>query len=279
MQLPHEKKLSPFLSSAELRSGLFRVYVDDELDQHSNLMPSLPYDYLKLRMMNFNMATMHKIFMVDGYAPMMVKRYVFFTALLRDRSYERFLMLSNVRYVVKQDDTIEVLPGSRTMPHAYLVHKFVYRNNPDIILETLSDPLFDVRKEAVVEEPLTLNGSGNCRGNSEAKIVEYLPNKVRLLTENDCPSLLVLSDTYYPGWEVEVKNSSTGEAIKREAIKVNYCFMGAFIPTGKNEIIFGFNPRSFRTGLIVSVMTALSGGIILLVASFFRKSIKGHSKD
>jgi len=278
MRMPHEKKLSPFLSSAELNNGLFRVYVDDELDQHSTFLPFLPYDYLKLRIMNFNMALMHRIFMVDGYDPMMVKRYVFFTALLRDGNYGRFLMLSNVKYVVKQNDTIEVLPDSRTMPRAYTVDGIIYRSNPDTVIETLSDPLFDVRKEAVVEEPLKLNTGGNCRDYSEPRIVEYLPNRIRLLTENDCPSLLVLSDTYYPGWEAEIKNSATGETIDREAIRVNYCFMGVPVPAGSNEVTFEFNPQSFRKGLMISLITALTGVIILVVSLLARKIDKGLRK-
>jgi uncharacterized membrane protein YfhO len=275
MRMPHEKKPGLFLSPAEMSSGLFRVYVDDELDDHGTFLPFLPYDYLKLRMMNFNMALMHRIFMVDGYDPMMVKRYVFFTALLRDRSYAKFLMLSNVKYVVKQDDTIEVLPGSRTMPRAYTVDRIIYRSDPDTVIETLSDPSFDVRKEAVVEEPLKLNTGGNCRDYSEPRIVEYLPNKVELLTESDCPSLLVLSDTYYPGWEAEIKNSATGETTDRKAIRVNYCFMGVPVPAGSNEVTFEFKPQSFRKGLMVSVITAMAGVIIMVVALLFRKKGKG----
>ena len=278
MQAPHEKKLSPFLSPAELSGGLFRVYVDDELDDHSTFLPSLPYDYLKLRMMNFNMALMHRIFMVDGYDPIMVKRYVFFTALLRDRSYEKFLMLSNVKYVVKQDDTIEVLPNGRTMPRAYMIDRIIYRSDPDTIIETLSDPSFDVRKEAVIEEPLKLDTGGNCRNHSEPRILQYLPNRVRLLTENDCPSLLVLSDTYYPGWEAEMKNSATGETTGRKAIRANYCFMGVPVPAGRNEVIFEFKPQSFRKGLMVSVITAMAGVIIFIAGLFIRKRGKG-TKD
>ena len=241
-------------------------------------MPSLPYDYLKLRMMNFNMATMHRVFMVDGYDPMMVRRYVFFMAKLRDRDYGRFLMLSNVKYVVKQDDTIEVLPDSRTMPRAYTVHDIVYRGDPDTVIDTLSGPSFDVRKEAVVEEPLNPDTNGKCRGRSETRIVEYSPNKVRLITENECPSLLVLSDTYYPGWRAEIKNRSTGESAVRKAVRVNYCFMGVPVTAGMNEVIFKFKPQSFRKGLMISAITVLAVLIILILGLFIRKRGKGPGR-
>jgi uncharacterized membrane protein YfhO len=270
MRLPHEEKLSPFLSPAELSYGLFRVYVDDELDRHNALMPALPYDYIKLRMMNFNMATMHRIFMVDGYDPMMVKRYVFFTSLLRDKSYTKFLMLSNVKYVVKQDNTIEVLPDRKTMPRSYTVDRIVYRSDPDTIIDTLSEPSFDVRKEAVVEEPLKLAG-GNCRVHGEPRIVEYAPNKVRLLMQKDCESLLVLSETYYPGWYAEIKNDTTGEITDLKTMRVNYCFMGVPVPAGMNEVTFEFKPQSFRRGLMISVVTAIAGILILILGLLLRK--------
>lgn len=263
MKIRNDKDLGmTSLSPEQLRQGLFRVYVDDEIDIHNRLLPYFPNDYLKLEMMNFNMAIMHGIFMVDGYNPMILKRYVLINSALRDRDYEKFLMLSNVKYVVKQNNSITVLSDEKTMPRSYIVDKVAYRSSPESAFETLSDPLFDVRTKAVVEEPVTLDGENSCRGKSQSEIIEYVPNKIRLLTENDCSGLLVLSETYYPGWKVAVDSS-----IKTDAIRVNYYFMGSVVPPGKHTIIFEFNPKSFKIGLIISIISLLSGIIILIVVT------------
>jgi len=67
---------------------------------------------------------------------------------------------------------------------------------------------------------------------------------------------LVLSDTYYPGWEVYVDE-------KRDKIyKANYCFRAVALSKGKHKVKFAYNPLSFRIGLYVSLTT------LLLIISF-----------
>ena len=198
--------------------------------------------------------------MVDGYNPMLLKRYVLFNSNFRDKDYKKFLMLSNVKYVLKSDGTIYVLPDSELLPRAYLVKSAIYVKTPDSIIDKLSDPSLDVREKAIVEKPLEFKGVDVCSGKREAEVVEYSPDIIKLTTKSDCPSLLVISDTYYPGWNVKVDSG-----IKTDALKVNYCFMGTPVPSGKHNVFFEFNPKSFKMGLTVSVLSFVSVIIIFLI--------------
>jgi len=90
----------------------------------------------------------------------------------------------------------------------------------------------------------------------EAQIVSYSPNEVIIEANLDKRGFLVLSDTYYPGWEVYVDE-------KRDKIyKANYCFRAVALSKGKHKVKFAYNPLSFRIGLYLS-LTAL-----LLILSF-----------
>ncbi|OGW44333.1 MAG: hypothetical protein A2Y66_05015 [Nitrospirae bacterium RBG_13_41_22] len=250
---------TPFLSSAEIENGLYRVYVDDGDNNHVRFLPYFPYDFLKLGIVGFNRTILHKVFMVDGYNPIILKRYILFNGTFRDRDYQKFRMLSNVKYIIKPGGAIEVLSDEETLPRSYLVTRTRYIRNPDLIIDELSDPSFDIRNEAVVEYPLELPKAAFCGERKEAKVVEYFPNRIKLATECDCSALLVLSDTYYPGWKVRIDSD-----VRTDAMKVNYCFMGAVIPSGKHNVIFEFDPISFKIGLIITVLSVVSGITIYL---------------
>jgi len=58
--------------------------------------------------------------------------------------------------------------------------------------------------------------------------------------------MLVLADTYYPGWHAYID----GERVP--IYKVNYCLKGAMVPAGTHQVFFRFEPESIRAGLITS---------------------------
>ncbi len=63
------------------------------------------------------------------------------------------------------------------------------------------------------------------------------------------PSLMVLLDSYYPGWRVWVD----GHEHKIE--RVNRAFRGVIVQPGQHEVAFRYDPKSFRYGLAVTLST------------------------
>lgn len=261
-----EKIKTPFLPFGEDEKSFYRVYVNDGYDKHTGLLPQLPYDSVKLCSVGTNKVIFDKFFMVDGYNPMMLKRYVFFNALFRDMNYEKFLMLSNAKYIIEPDGSITLLPREKTLSRAYIVMKADYIADPSAILNKLSEPSFNIKEEALVEEPAGLVNNDACKKPAYAKILNYLPNKIRIQTESECPGLLVLSETHYPGWKVKIDSGA-----KKDALKVNYCFMGTLIPKGEHNVDFEFEPMSLRIGLIISLIAFLTGGIVFAIALIGKK--------
>jgi uncharacterized membrane protein YfhO len=112
----------------------------------------------------------------------------------------------------------------------------------------------------------------SCGGKKAVRVVEYLPNRIKLVTENACSSLLVLSESYYPGWKAQIDTGA-----RSDAVRVNYYFMGTPVPSGPHTVTFEFKPESLKIGLIISGLSLISGIIVFIL--IVRKQKNNHSNE
>ena len=68
------------------------------------------------------------------------------------------------------------------------------------------------------------------------EILSYLPNTVEISVKTLAPGFLVLTDLYYPGWNVYVDD------IESQTLKVNSIFRGVYIESGNHIISFKYEP-------------------------------------
>jgi uncharacterized membrane protein YfhO len=70
---------------------------------------------------------------------------------------------------------------------------------------------------------------------------------VAIETNVSSPTLLVLSEVYYPaGWKAYVDGTET------EILRTNYILRSVIVPAGKHEVEFRFDPPSYRAGWMLS---------------------------
>ena len=81
-------------------------------------------------------------------------------------------------------------------------------------------------------------------------IISYAPNKI-IMKKNEGTGTLVLSDTFYPGWEASID----GE--KSQIVKVNNIFRGVVVPVGEHTITFEYKPKSFYWGVIITIISSI----------------------
>jgi hypothetical protein len=149
-----------------------------------------------------------------------------------------------------------------TLPRAFVVNALKTVEGRDASLRAILDPAFDLRRAAVSE--------GSIRGLPEtsdaapvvARIVDYKPELVVVNATAKRRGLLVLTDTFFPGWKATVDDEDA--AIHR----VNFLHRGVVIPPGTHEVTFTYRPASWRAGWIVTLL-ALAG--ILLWAWLVRR--------
>ena len=75
---------------------------------------------------------------------------------------------------------------------------------------------------------------------------------VRVKYSAATPSLLKVSNSYYPGWQATVDGKAIG------VLRVDHALIGAVAPAGEHEIIFQFQTKHFAIGAAVSVLAALT---------------------
>lgn len=87
------------------------------------------------------------------------------------------------------------------------------------------------------------------------------------------PSLLRLSDAWYPGWQAAVEGKPV------PVLRVNHALMGAVVPAGSHEVVFEFKPgESYRKGRAIS-LSALAVTLILAAVSFLGQKRQGAGDD
>jgi len=148
----------------------------------------------------------------------------------------------------------------QTVPRAYTVGKAVEEKDPALVLEHLSRLDFDPTQEVVIEEGLATTANGNFQ--SETKIVHYSDRSATIRASLNAPGLLVLADSYYPGWRAFVDGK------EERILRANLFFRAVSLGVGEHTVEFRYQPLSFTVGWIVSLFTF--GAIVFWVVFYDR---------
>lgn len=196
-------------------------------------------------------------------------------------------MVPSLRYVGRDRGT-RVYENANAFPRAWVVHDvrvvegedeaFAFlegrarRRNGAFVVDT-----FDPRRQAVVEHDgpntdVTLralrDARGRCEGgaSSRASIERYSSGSVTLRVDAACPGLVVLPDTYFPGWRASVNG--------REApiYPTDGAFRGVAVPKGTSRVELRYEPRAFTIGILVSLAGLAGFAVVALVTASRRRT-------
>jgi hypothetical protein len=120
--------------------------------------------------------------------------------------------------------------------------------------------VFDPRAVAWIDENALRHLAGYLPGQdpgpTETVAVTYPnPQRVELMATLLGPGIVILSDVYYPGWELTIDERPA------PIYKVNRLMRGAAVTGGTHRLVYSYKPRSFMVGRISSLL-----GLITLVA-------------
>ncbi len=148
-----------------------------------------------------------------------------------------------------------VFVNDRALPRAFLV--FRARCVDDVTApRVIREHSVDLRHEVLLAGCTTPTPSGPPTSAS-AEIRAYAPTRVRVATQAGSAAYLVLTDTWFPGWRVRVDG--------RDATlwRADHAFRAVWVPAGRHEVEFRFEPRSLKVGLLVSVLSAAAALALL----------------
>ncbi|HKA07534.1 MAG TPA: YfhO family protein, partial [Gemmataceae bacterium] len=98
------------------------------------------------------------------------------------------------------------------------------------------------------------------------KIRSTKPNEVTIELDGKSAGLLVLTDPWYPGWVCRIDGTEV------PIWRADYAFRGVIVPEGSREVVFRFEPRSYRNGRWVSLVTLTVVAIFFLVTAIRRRA-------
>ena len=152
----------------------------------------------------------------------------------------------------------------RPVPRAYVVSDVLYESQPAKTIRMLASSDFDPLRQVILTESRPRQIIPTTGGN--AKIIRYENNNMLINASLQDSGVLVLTDSYYPGWKVFVDGK------EERVLRANHFFRGVRLAPGNHNIEFRYKPLSFAIGSAISLFTViLLIGISLVRFSIWRK--------
>lgn len=253
-----------------------------------------------------NFATVYKIYSAEGYDPVNLKRYSELLSAANEGEFKgiasrsdalipnadilptedkqsyrlRLLDLLGVKLVgyysadlkkletfksdrfvpIWQKDGFVIFENKKVFPRAFLVPEAVYADSSKEAIRQILDPQVDLRKKIILEEKVVPENSDGEKPQGKAEIARYSPNKVVIKTETNTSQFLVLTDSFYPAWQATIDNNPT------KIYPADYALRGIVVPKGDHEIIFEYKSKMFMMGTLISTLSLLIAGTVLVVS-------------
>jgi hypothetical protein len=207
-----------------------------------------------------NLAILYGLYDARAYDPISVRRYVALVETLNgvapgtapslemgsERPFPALERLTSVGYALRLNErmqpSMEWVAGS--LPRAYVAGRVRVVGARDA-LATLGAGL-DPRVATLIEADAGSSEDGPIRA---AEIASYGAHRVVIHATAARPAWLVLTDARYPGWRARV------EGRPAEIVPANYAFRAVRIPQGESEVVFTYEPTSYRIGVFVGLLS------------------------
>lgn len=177
----------------------------------------------------------------------------------------------NTKYVIVYDAQGQpsVQRNTAALGNAWFVNSIRSVDNANQELDVLGN--MDTRLEAAVHKEFSDYMSGFTGGKKAGQIqlTTYAPDELTYAADVPSEQFAVFSEIYYKdGWNAYIDGQ------KVDHIRVNYTLRGMRIPAGKHEIRFAFEPSTYATGSMISLICSL---LLLLggLGFFFKDYLPG----
>lgn len=167
--------------------------------------------------------------------------------------------------LVHQELCMEVYKNHAAFDRAFVVHDYLEVDNDAEMLKVMGGGKVDLSKTVLLNKGshVDLLKRDNEIGNTSrelAMIDSYRTNDVSVDVNMKSSGILVLSDVFYPGWQVYVDGNS------KELLTVDYALRGVVLEEGRHKVRFSYEPPVLKFGLVVSMAFLV---LALLIYMFF----------
>ena len=204
---------------------------------------------------------------IGGYHPAKLDLYNdIITRQLSKGNMQVFDMLNTKYFIVQDPQTGK--PVAQLNPNAFgncwLVKGIKFVENADQEMAALDST--DLKDTAVVESKFKseIPAAPHYDSVASIKLAENLNDKINYKYSAPTPQFAVFSEVYYPkGWDVFI------DGTKANYVKTDYVLRGMYIPAGNHNIEFRFEPQSFYTGRLISIIANIFVALLIIATIIF----------
>ncbi|MEO8719556.1 MAG: hypothetical protein ABI297_03340 [Ginsengibacter sp.] len=212
---------------------------------------------------------------IGGYHPAKLDLYNdIITRQLSKGNMQVFDMLNTKYFIVPNSQTGK--PEAKLNPGAFgncwLVKGIKYVENADQEMAALDNT--NLRDTAIVENKYKSQITSIPKYDSIGyiQLVENRNDVIEYKFSAPSPQFAVFSEVYYPkGWNVFI------DGTKADYVRTNYVLRGMYIPAGNHNIEFRFEPKSYTSGRLISIISNVFVALLILATIVFYATKKKSS--
>ncbi|MBO4574471.1 MAG: YfhO family protein [Bacteroidales bacterium] len=246
-----------------------KPFAMSDIDKQILQDKELDYRVINLATNTFNDAStsyFHKS--VGGYHGAKLRRYqdIISRYLSKsDNNYWKVLNMLNTRYIIYQKDGKKLVSRNYdAFGNAWLVSDIKWVTTPNEEIDAIAAT--DVRNVAIVNEEFRnlVGGFNATLAEGAIQLLEYKPNELKYGFDSSKDELVVFSEIWTSkGWTMWI------DGVESPLLRADYILRSAIIPAGQHEIVMRYEPRIWKIGNTIQLITSLLLLIGLAVAVYF----------
>ncbi|HTB10413.1 MAG TPA: YfhO family protein [Bryobacteraceae bacterium] len=205
----------------------------------------------------YNIGDWYGIEALNAYAasvPARLWQHAVFSARVQDIMGIRYYLgltpqRQDLREVYRGRSGVKVFENAQAFPRAWAVHDALRVEDSKQARAMLEDPGFDAARKVftIGENPPKLAACDN----DDVAIARHEPNYVAIKAAMSCRGMVILTDTWFPGWQATVDG-------RPAAIEKAYgAFRGVVVEAGNHSIEMRYRPWSVFAGAFLTGLATL----------------------
>jgi hypothetical protein len=176
------------------------------------------------------------------------------------------LNMLNVKYI-QVDKTKKSVKNTNANGNAWFASKLIRVKSANE--EMLALGRNDLKNSAIVNlDFYEISTSSNVDSNATIKLSKYDARELTYQSKNSFEAPAIFSEIWYPeGWNCYIDGKQTVKIFR-----ANYVLRGAIIPAGSHEVVWKFEPETFNTSSLWSLIG--SATLLLTLLGVFTLEIK-----
>ncbi len=185
-------------------------------------------------------------------------------------------------YALAYEGEVRIYENLDALPRAFLVPRA--RVIPDDAERQAALLTLDPRREVIIEAPLAepLPAAPPEPFSLQVEAIHYTPNEITITFEAPAPAMLVVADSYFPGWVAYIRPPDAANPQEEEQALTIYRANGNFravqVPAGRHVVRMKYSPDPVKFGLYLSFLA----GVVLLLGLggwAWRRYYRGGGED